>query len=218
MRRLVMGAASLALALSLLCLPARADSTNLDWSFQLIGNNGLCAAGTACSIGGSKGQSIGWGYEIHNNTDAWLVPFSLRPSVPFAFVTESSYFDFPIVSPHSFVTVMFSPDAAGLYQLAWSNDAPQGFPAQTGVFTLSADWFGQDLFSEQCWADLDSCYTGSAGAHKAAYSASLYEATPASETGEASVPEPGSLLSLIVGLGGLATALSVRKVCRRVRP
>jgi hypothetical protein len=203
MRRFFIGAVSLVLALPLLSLTAHANPTSIDWSFQLIGDSGLCASSVACAISGPKGQPIGWGYQIHNSSDFWLVPFSLTPSVPFAFATESSYFDFPIVSPHSEVTVMFSPDAAGLYQLVWSDDIPGWFPSQTGVFRLSAEWFSADLFSDQCLSDLDACDAGGAGNHSAAFSASL-----TSETVAAAVPEPPSVALLIVAFGGLAMVLS----------
>jgi hypothetical protein len=204
MRRFFFGAVSLALVLPLLSLTAHANPTTSDWSFQLIGDNGLCASSVACAISGPKGQSIGWGYEIHNTSDFWLVPFSLTPSIAFAFASESSYFDFPIVSPHSVVSVLFSPDAAGLYQLIWSDDAPAGFPMQTGIFTLGADWYSGDLFSEQCWSDLDGCYAGTAGSHSAAFSAAL----SSEEVGGLAVPEPASIISLLVAL--LAFGVSLR--------
>jgi len=93
-------------------------------------------------VSGRAGSTVGWGYNITNDTSNWLVTMSLSPDV-FQNGTPDTIFDFPALAPSSSVTANFVADVSGLYQLTWDTTAPAGF-VNSGTFVLSSDYYNGD--------------------------------------------------------------------------
>ena len=93
------------------------------------------------AVQGVAGSTIGWGYELQNqSTNLWLVPVSLNGGT-FENSAPELLFDFPVLAPSSAVTQVFDQAAmSGLYQLTWNSSAPVGF-SESGNFTLEAQWW-----------------------------------------------------------------------------
>jgi hypothetical protein len=155
------------------------------------------------NIQGTPGSTIGWGYVITNNdlTD-WLVTTNLT-SDPFANgVPDASLFDFPIIAPGASVSLGYDSMAgAGLFALTWNPSAPVGF-TDSGLFTLSAEWWTGDPFA-------GGAFIQTAVAGTAAYSAVV------SSPAISAVPEPNSFLLLLAVLSvSLIADKRVRAVFR----
>jgi len=175
--------------LTLCAAPAFADST---YTFSLLPTSG--------EISGPAGTPIGWGYSITNDSSVlWLVTVNLTSS-PFADGTaDASPFDFPILAPDTTATLMFDPIAdTGLFALTWDGTAPLGF-TNTGVFTLSAQFWSGDPFTTGTFLE-------DAPDETAAYSATVGPATTPPPT----APEPASALLLATGIAALAFGLRRR--------
>jgi hypothetical protein len=163
---------------------AHAQTAN-DWTFSLIPSNG--------QIAGNAGTTIGWGYSFTNNSNLWLLPFTLatNSTVSHATITTNP-FDYPSLAPGVTVTKPYD-GTSGLADLTWDADAPTGF-VNSGIFTLTAYYYDGDPFN-------GGNYVADAGGHDAAYQATV---TPAP------VPEASTWQSLgaLLLLGGL---LAVRR-------
>ncbi|HVO61694.1 MAG TPA: PEP-CTERM sorting domain-containing protein [Terriglobales bacterium] len=144
-------------------------------------------------IAGPAGSTVGWGYDLYNNTPLWILPTAVS-SDAFLYGTPNLIFDFPAVAPFSDAYLDFSLVAGafctsppcGFYSLAWDTTAPDGF-VNSGTFTVSSDYYDGD--PNNGGNDL-----GPAPDASAAYSATV--------TGSA-VPEPTSLLLILSGLGAV---------------
>jgi hypothetical protein len=138
-------------------------------------------------IAGAPGETIGWGYEIENeSTTHWLIATGVAMSA-FQFGTPNLIFDFPILAPGDTVTAPFDATAlTGLAALTWDASAPAG-AVESGSFVLSAEWWTGDPL---------------AGGQLA------FTATPLTQPYQATVvPEPGTgaLLGLaLLVAGGVA--------------
>jgi hypothetical protein len=139
-------------------------------------------------IQGPAGSTIGWGYSITNDsTTDWLVTTNLAADVFLDATPDASPFDFPIIAPLTTVTLPY--DAltdTGLFALTWSATAPAGF-TNSGLFTLSAEWWTGDPLSGGAFID-------DAANETAAYLATV---SPAAST----TPEPSYSILLIFILG-----------------
>jgi hypothetical protein len=140
-------------------------------------------------VAGPAGTTVGWGYQISNDsTSDWLVLTDLGVGT-FQHGTPQSLFDFPILAPGTQATEPFDPVAgAGMYELAWDSSAPAGF-VNSGVFDISAEWWDADPLA-------GGTFLSNALDETAPYSASV-AATPAA------VPEPSAGLLLIPVLAAL---------------
>jgi len=148
------------------------------------------------SIQGPAGSTIGWGYSITNeSTTDWLVTSNLAAGIFSDATPDASPFDFPIVAPLSTVSLPYDPSTdTGLFALTWDAGAPLGF-VNSGLFTLSADWYNGDPFAggtfDQAAADETAAYSATVGAAPVP-----------------SVPEVSSVLLLL-------TAVSLTALARR---
>lgn len=129
------------------------------------------------------GTTAGWGYQLTNFSDDYLVPVALTADL-FDAATPWSLFDFPTVSPHDTVEVTYIPDLQGLYQLTWDRDATPG-ARNVGVFTIEALWFDADPLE-------GGVATGVAGSASIAYLAQVSHPR--------SVPEPATWWLVLTGL------------------
>jgi hypothetical protein len=88
-------------------------------------------------IVGEPGQTVGWTYDITNDSaTSWLVLNSVDADVFLHGTPDSSVFDYPIIAPDT--------DQTGpLFNFTWDTDAPLYF-FNTGTFDLSADWWDSD--------------------------------------------------------------------------
>ncbi len=167
---------ALALTLSLGAGPARA----LGFTFDTLPADGEIVA--------AAGETVGFGYQITNTSlDRWLVLAALDAGVFGQGTPDAGLFDFPILAPGTSITVPYD-GSSGLFAFTWSPFAPAGFVNQ-GLFTLAADWFDADPFS-------DGTHLEAADDASASYRLAV-------------VPEPGTGLLLGIGLA----AMAVR--CRR---
>ncbi len=124
---------TLLLSVLLSVVPVMAADT---YSFNLLPGEG--------SIGAPAGSTIGWGYQIENQSNSlWLVTTGLSSGV-FQHGVPSLIFDFPDLSPGDTVTVPFNAaNLAGLEQFTWDTSAPLGF-VNSGKFSLDAQWWDGD--------------------------------------------------------------------------
>jgi PEP-CTERM motif len=169
----------LAILLVLMASPsARADS----WSFSLLPPDG--------AISGPAGATIGWGYNITNNSATdWLVLTGLNSDNFQNGTPDSSYFDLPILAPGANLMTPFDATSfSGLFALTWDLDAPVGF-VNTGTFVLSAEFWDNDPLA-------GGNFVATADNESAAYSATV---SPAS-----TVPEPATAFLALAGAAMVA--------------
>ena len=149
-------------------------------------------------ISGEAGSTIGWGYELINESTDWLVLTGISAGSFSHATPDSSLFDFPILAPGASWSVAYDPALfQGLFQLTWDALAPAGF-INSGLFVLSAEFWNDDPFAGGAFID-------AAPGFSAEYSATV--------TAPAPVPEPATLLLMATGLG--ATGLLERRRRRR---
>ena len=176
---------SLTLAILLASQAARADSV----SFTLLPPD----------VSGSAGTTVGWGFSISNNSTTNYLDISAIDSSVFLDGTPDSspfLFSFSSLAPGATAVQLFDPtNGLGLFQFTWDPTAPVGF-TNTGFFGLQGAFCNPavDIF---CAEDLSVPSTLLATAD--------YSATVISST--SSVPEPSSLLLLVLGLCGLSCCL-----------
>jgi hypothetical protein len=154
----------------------------LTFSFDTIPSSG--------AISGAPGATVGWGYTIINpDSSNWLVINNLVASAFISADPNLPIFDFPIVGPHTTATVPYVQGIAGLLEVTIKAFPPVSF--ESGLFTVTADWFDGDPTVEGSMVVLGD------QAQDAPYSLTVI--APA-----AAVPEPSTWLLLAAGLGGLA--------------
>lgn len=142
-------------------------------------------------ITGTPGTTIGWGYEIANDSSSWLETTSLSaPGFPFGI--PEAIFDYPVVAPDSSVTVDFSAGVTaqcstppcGIYEVV----LPATIPATAtigGSFDVTTELFGTNPLTDPNAVDL-----GAGPTIGSDFSATEIPSTSA-------VPEPGTYLGLI---------------------
>jgi hypothetical protein len=189
------------IAIILVFMPVIAQADSLSYTFVLIPPDG--------AVAGPQGSTVGWGYEITNeSTTDWLLVTGVGASPFLNGTPDSSIFDLPILTPtapgndHS---VNFNGNGGvgtqGLYQLTWDTTAPIGF-VNSGTFTISAEWWVGDPSNGGTFVDvalldpLDEYPT---------YSATV--TAPA----EATVPEPSTLLLVLPTLAVLGISVRMRR-------
>ena len=133
------------------------------------------------AISGGAGSTVGWGYLIANpSATDWLVLAGVSAGVFQHATPNAAVFDFPILAPMATIMAPYVTGAAGLFELTWDVNAPVGF-VNSGVFTVSAEWWSDDPFAGGQFLQLATDQFASYGA----------TVTPA-----ASVPELSSLTLL----------------------
>lgn len=167
----------------MLCLSAFAAVAADLYNFNLLPSDG--------SIASSPGSTVGWGYALQNQSNAfWLVTVDLN-SDSFLNATPTLLFDFPNLAPGSTVAAVFDEaSSTGLLALTWDASAPLGF-VNAGSFDLSAQWWDGDPL-------VGGRFVSDAPGANAFYTATVMAAA---------IPEPGTLgLTVITLLGLLMTA------------
>lgn len=99
----------------------------------------------ADNVSGPGGVSLtGWGYSITNESNSlWLVTNGLVGG-PFQDATPELLFDFPDIAPGATITVPYDPSTpAGLFEITWDANTPQGF-VNSGMFNVTAQWWTGD--------------------------------------------------------------------------
>jgi hypothetical protein len=171
-------AAPALVTLALLLHATVAEPATVDWTFSTVP-----AAG---AITGAPGQTVGWGYTISNLGDTWLVSSTLDALPGFALATPTAgVFDFPILAPHTTVTVAYAA-GLGLFEVTVDASAPPG-SIDEGTFLLGADFWEGDPFDG---GQLVASDTRSA----------LYRLTA---TSPVAVPEPPTWLLILSSLAVL---------------
>lgn len=130
------------------------------------------------------GETIGWGYEITNNSTEYYVSTALNADT-FQWALPLALFDFPVLAPGATISQAFVADLAGLFQMTWEAAAPDGF-VNTGVFVLSGDFYNGDPLS-------GGSFLAAAPDAVANYTALMQSAT--------AVPEPSTLLLVLAAFG-----------------
>jgi hypothetical protein len=154
------------------------------------------------AVQGAPGSTIGWGYELQNqSTSLWLVPVNLSAGA-FQNSTPELLFTFPVLAPSSAVTQVFDQAAmSGLYQLTWDSSSPIGL-SEAGNFTLQAQWWNGDPLA------------GGVLVSAAPVASVPYVATVTAS----SVPEPSTFVLLTMTVPGLLLIIGgVRRSGARVR-
>jgi hypothetical protein len=156
-------------------------------SFALCGHADVWTVsllpGTA--ISGPAGSTIGWGYDITNESATqWLVLENVAETPFQDVVSLDPVFDYPILAPGGTASEDYVPGTTGLLGLTWSSSAAPYY-VNAGNFVLSADWYSGDPFGTG--VDL-----GAAPQETVAYSAQV------SPTAPTAVPEPAALGFVVV--------------------
>jgi hypothetical protein len=126
---------------ALAAAPSFADSV---FQFNLVPSGG--------SVTGAAGNSIGWGYTVTNNSrDEWLYLNAASSTIAFQGGTLKPVFDFPVIPPNTTVTVPWSAGSSGIFEFAIDSGASAG--SQTGLFTVSAEWFIENPANADCKFD-----------------------------------------------------------------
>lgn len=125
---------------------ARADSLSFGFSLEPVSGN----------ITGSPGSTIGWGYDVTNNTSDFLLLSAVNSLVSFdpkfgpeALLGVAAGNPPPLLAPGTSQKVFFnlSPldlsKQTGLFELMLSPSAPLG--TLTGIFDLTGDFFDADF-------------------------------------------------------------------------
>jgi hypothetical protein len=143
------------------------------------------------NLSAAAGQTVGWGFEVHNtSTTNYLVASSLNSDL-FQQGTANAFFLDVVLAPDASITVQYDPLAGtGLYEFTWDTTATLGF-INSGTFLLSADFYDSDPFNGGTLVD-----TGEQNAH---YSVTVTADSPVG------VPEPATAVLLGVSVVGLLT-------------
>jgi hypothetical protein len=153
------------------------------------------------NLAGPPGSTLGWGYTIENDSDHFLQPMDLSAGV-FAEGVPDSIFDFPVLAPHTSLSVIFSnvvtsacaAPPCGLFELVWSPMAVPGFSV-SGMFVVRSEYFSAPPDNP------DAIDLGPAADLSAPYTATVTGSTTAA-------PEPS--MAVLAGVG-----LMVLSLCRR---
>ncbi len=140
----------------------------------------------AGNITGAPGSTIGWGYEIINNSTSWYLPVSVSAPV-FVDGVPTLIFDYPSVGPGATVIQPYT-GTLGFLQLALFSSATVGHIDQ-GTVILSGEYFSGDPYTDPNATDL-----GAAPDARTALSATVVPGTT-------QIPEPSYRWILAAGLG-----------------
>lgn len=149
----------------------------------------------SASIGGSPGDTIGWGFTINNDTTQWLVVSSVTPSGFSPAVGTFTDFiasqNFYVVNPNSIFSAPFSSATNGGFgSFLIDSGAAQGAVAN-GTFAILYDLYAND-------PNIDPSEVAPGNAFSE-LSASVTVARASQ-----GIPEPGQGILVALGLGGLA--------------
>jgi hypothetical protein len=152
-----------------------------NWTFSVIPADG--------QISGSPGSTIGWGFQMTNNSPTqWLFASDVTSSNLFAHGIETNLpFTRPVLAPGTSTLVPYN-GLNGLISLTWDADAPIGF-TNVGVFEVEAQWYDgnpDDLANP-------GNYIGDAGTRQSPYTATVSSPVPY---------EPST--GLLIGIGAFA--------------
>jgi PEP-CTERM motif len=172
---------SLALGLLLTTRPSRADS--------------LTFTVTPMDVSGPAGTTVGWGFTITNSISStdYLDISGIDSDLFSDGGPDASIFPFSNLAPGQSATQLYDPVAQlGLFQFTWNPGLPVG-TTQSGQFRLMGAFC--DLTVDQFCAEDDSVPS-------VVLATADYSATVSAAPGT-SVPEPSSILMLLLGLCGI---------------
>jgi len=174
---------SLALGLLLTTRPSRADS--------------LTFTVTPMDVSGPAGTTVGWGFTLTNSISSTdYLDISGIDSDLFASpdgLPDASIFLFPNLAPGQSATQLYDPvDQLGLFQFSWNPGLPVG-TTQSGQFRLMGAF---------CDPTVDHFCAEDDSVKSVALATANYSATVSAAPGT-SVPEPSSILMLLLGLCGI---------------
>jgi hypothetical protein len=166
------------------------------WSFETLPASG--------DISGAVGSTIGWGYTIANSSDAdeWLWVYSAIMMTADPVDPSVATFDQPFVGevlPAGASVFIPFDGINGLFGLRWAPSAPIG-TVISGNFFVDAAFFNANPF------DPNSVATQLGDAEAIASFSALAEAGAISP-----VPEPGTVILVISGLGALRASRRGRR-------
>jgi PEP-CTERM motif len=173
---------SLALGLLLTTRPSRADS--------------LTFTVTPGDVSGPAGTTVGWGFTITNSISStdYLDISGIDSDLFLDGVPDASIFPFSNLAPGQSATQLYDPvDQLGLFQFTWNPGLPVG-TTQSGQFRLMGAFCDPTTVDQFCAED-DSVPS-------VVLATADYSATVSAAPGT-SVPEPSSILMLLLGLCGI---------------